>query len=49
MEIRIQKIDETKNEYIEIGCHRTDGRVQVIESCFLCIYHFLMKHINVKW
>jgi DNA-binding LytR/AlgR family response regulator len=30
MEIRIQKIDETKNEYVEIGCHKTDGRVQDI-------------------
>jgi DNA-binding LytR/AlgR family response regulator len=30
MDIRIQKIDETKNEYIEIGCHKTDGRVQDI-------------------
>ncbi|WP_026497262.1 LytTR family DNA-binding domain-containing protein [Butyrivibrio sp. WCD3002] len=30
MEIRILKIDETKNEYIEIGCHKTDTRVQDI-------------------
>lgn len=30
MDIRIQKIDETKNEYIEIGCHKTDARVQDI-------------------
>ena len=30
MEIRIQKIDETKNEYVEIGCHKTNDRVQDI-------------------
>ena len=30
MEIQIRTIDETKKEYIEIGCHKTDERVQEI-------------------
>ncbi len=30
MDIRIQKIDETGTEYVEIGCHKVDGRVQDI-------------------
>ena len=30
MDIRIQKIDETGTEYIEIGCYKVDGRVQDI-------------------
>ena len=30
MNIRIQKIDETGTEYIEIGCYKVDGRVQDI-------------------
>ena len=30
MDVRIQKIDETKTEYVEIGCYKTDSRVQDI-------------------
>ena len=30
MDIRIQKIEEEQKEYIEIGCHREDSRVQEI-------------------
>ncbi|WP_026527658.1 LytTR family DNA-binding domain-containing protein [Butyrivibrio sp. VCD2006] len=30
MDVRIQKIDETNTEYVEIGCYKTDSRVQDI-------------------
>lgn len=30
MDIRIQKIDESQTEYIEIGCHKADNRVNEI-------------------